>query len=1038
MRAEKTYGSIERKCALRPSGTWPWCCRWLALTLVLATGTAIPAEAQYFGRNKVQYDRLDFRILPTAHFRLHFYPAESLATLDAARMAERWYARHRGTLNQEFASGPLIFYADHPDFQQSNVVEGSISQGTGGITESLRERVIMPFTGVYAETDHVLGHELVHVFQYKMAAASKSGLRSIGNIPLWLIEGMAEYLSLGRDDPNTAMWLRDAVRRNDLPTVDQLTRDGRYFPYRYGQALWAYIGGTWGDDAVARVYRAALAKGWAAGVQSELGMSLDTLSNRWHSAVRTAYGSAVDARTAPDQLGRAVAASADRGEQNVSPSVSPDGRMMAYFSSRGLFGVDLYVADVATGRVVRQLTSVTSGTHFDELSFISSAGTWSPDGTRFAFVVFDAGDQDLRIVNAQSGKEERRIKISGVTAMSDPAWSPDGSRIALNGLKGGISDLYVYDLNTNQAQQLTNDREAQIQPAWSPDGSLLAFATDAGTETDFTTLRYGDMRLAIIDVATRAVRLLPRLGARKHINPQFTPDGRALIFVSDVDGVSDIYRMSLGAGGVQRITRVATGISGITGLSPAISVARNSGTLLFSVFNDQGFSIRALDPDQRAQEPVFVQSTQNLGMLPPAPTAVSAVATYLDDASAGLPASINTRTVPYNANIKLDFVGGAQLGVTGGGVFGNGVVGGVSLGFSDELGNKIVQGVVNAQGELKDLGGQMLYLNRTRRINWGIQGYHVPQIGGFSTYGTTTITSDGNDFDALVYTRQLQRQYFQNLQLIGQYPLSNTRRLEFSVGGQRVAFGRQVDSIYSVGNQVVREARTSLPGADAVTFGTATAAFVGDYSFFGFTSPVAGGRYRFEVSPSIGSLSYTSAIADYRRYLLLRQVTFAVRGLHFGRYGGDASSDRIQPLYLGQPALLRGYDANSFDPQECSGVGSSGDCPEFGRLTGTRLGVFNAELRIPLLGSRQFGLIPFSLLPVEVAPFVDAGVAWSAGDAVDFRFSRTATTRVPVVSTGVSVRTSLFGYAIAEFYWAKPFQRPQKGTVFGFQLQPGW
>src|SRR6185295_19122979 len=117
---------------------------------------------------------------------------------------------------------------------QSNVIEGFIGQGTGGVTEGARDRVIMPFTGVYAESDHVLGHELVHVFQYKIAQASRGGLNSVGRIPLWLIEGMAEYLSLGRQDPNTAMWLRDALRRNDLPTLNQLTRDPRYFPYRYG------------------------------------------------------------------------------------------------------------------------------------------------------------------------------------------------------------------------------------------------------------------------------------------------------------------------------------------------------------------------------------------------------------------------------------------------------------------------------------------------------------------------------------------------------------------------------------------------------------------------------------------------------------------------------------------------------------------------------------------------------------------------------------------------------------------------------------
>jgi hypothetical protein len=349
--------------------------RWVFALLALCLAGS-PASAQYFGRNKVQYDRFDFRILPTEHFSIHFYPAESLKTADVARMSERWYARHQTLLNFTFARNPLIFYADPPDFQQSNVIEGFIQQGTGGVTEGAKERVIMPYTGVYSETDHVLGHELVHVFQYRIAESTRGGLNNLNRIPLWLIEGMAEYLSLGRDDPNTAMWLRDALRRNDLPTLEQLTSDPRYFPYRYGQALWAYIGGTWGDEAVNRIFRLALERGWEQALRSGIGMTSDTLSRRWHDAIRAEFGPVVSGRTAPTELGRSVIDAGRDGHQNVGPAVSPDGRLIAFFSSRGLFGMDLYVAEVATGRVVRQLTSVIRNPHFDDISFISSGAGW--------------------------------------------------------------------------------------------------------------------------------------------------------------------------------------------------------------------------------------------------------------------------------------------------------------------------------------------------------------------------------------------------------------------------------------------------------------------------------------------------------------------------------------------------------------------------------------------------------------------------------------------------------------------------------------
>src|SRR5690606_21009999 len=221
------------------------------LTLALTWSLAILPDtaAQYFGRNKVQYDQFDFQRFHTEHFEIFFYPEEEEKIQDVARMAERWYGRHSRSYLREFdEKKPLIFYANHADFQQTNAISGQLSEGTGGVTESLKERVVMPLTGIYSETDHVLGHELVHSFQYDIALTDGDSLRfSLGLIPLWLIEGTAEYLSVGRRDPHTAMWLRDAAIRDDLPTIDDLTRSTRYFPYRYGQAYMAYIGGKYGD-----------------------------------------------------------------------------------------------------------------------------------------------------------------------------------------------------------------------------------------------------------------------------------------------------------------------------------------------------------------------------------------------------------------------------------------------------------------------------------------------------------------------------------------------------------------------------------------------------------------------------------------------------------------------------------------------------------------------------------------------------------------------------------------------------------------------
>lgn len=170
------------------------------------------AEARYFGRYPVQYEDFDFQIVHTEHFDIYHYPQEARAVEDLGKLSERWYQRHSATLNHTFTSAnPLIVYANHADSQQNDIVL-NVGGGTGGVTEGLRNRVIMPFAEANSSTNHVLEHKLVHAFQYDIARGDKIGsIRATSQIPLWFIEGMAEYLSLGPEDTHTAMWLRDAV-----------------------------------------------------------------------------------------------------------------------------------------------------------------------------------------------------------------------------------------------------------------------------------------------------------------------------------------------------------------------------------------------------------------------------------------------------------------------------------------------------------------------------------------------------------------------------------------------------------------------------------------------------------------------------------------------------------------------------------------------------------------------------------------------------------------------------------------------------------
>lgn len=1030
-----TTGSTGRRIASRAAAL-------LAAAVVASALVPPPAAAQYFGRNKVRYEDFDFRVLHTDHFDIHFYPEEAEPVRDAARMAERWYTRLSGLFDYRYGRrGPVILYADHPDFQQTNVVGGLIGEATGGVTEALRERVVMPLTGIYRENDHVLGHELVHQFQYRIAESRQGGgLSGLSRLPLWLIEGLAEYLSLGREDPHTAMWLRDAAARDDLPTIDRLSRDPRYFPYRFGHALWAYIGGRWGDPTATRLFRAATREGWDRALESVLGIDDDELSGEWHAAIRATYLEVLEGRTPPARVGERIIAQERPGGMNLSPVLSPDGRYVAFFSERGLFTVDLYLADARTGEIIKELAGPGADPHIDAISFTNSAGTWSPDGRKFAFIVFAEGDNQLAVLDVATGEVERRIAVPGVGAISGPAWSPDGDRIAFSGVAGGISDLYLYDLRTGAVRRLTSDRYADLQPAWSPDGRTLAFSTDRGPDTDFGVLAYAPMRIGVVDVASGAIRLLTPFEGAKHINPQFSPDGRDLYFVSDRGGVSDIYRLRPESGELFQVTRLATGVSGITALAPAITVAPRTGRLLFSVFESRGYGIYALEGERARGEPpgTIPAPAATIGVLPPVGAADrSVVSRYLEEPRAGLPDPARFTVTDYRPRLGLDYVGPPTIGLTTG-QFGTRVGGGMALFFGDMLADRVLAVAAEAGGELEDLGGQTLYVNREGRWGWlGALG-RTPYRSGVAALDDTTLTVDGQQVAARVVNRFIDRIFFDQALLTAQYPFSLTRRFEVSGGYQHIGFDRELEQAFFVGGREVGERELDLEAPEDLHFFQGAAAFVGDWSFFGFTSPISGGRYRFEAAPRLGTLRFGTLLADYRRYFFRRPVTFAVRSLHFGRYGRDAGSGRLSPLFLGEETLVRGYGVESFDPDECSRDGDGDDCPEFDRLVGSRIAVANAELRAPLFGTEGFGLIDFPYLPTELSAFVDAGVAWTGDDAPSFELARRSDERIPVFSAGVSARFNVLGYLILEAYYAYPFQRPDEGWHLGFQLAPGW
>jgi Tol biopolymer transport system component len=745
----------------------------IALLCISSTGTA-----QFFGKNKVQYDDFNWHYIQSDHFDVYFSDGGKQIAEFTAKASEDALILLQNEFRYEITNRiPMIIYNSANDFQQTNVVGVYLEEGIGGVTELFKNRVVLPFTGSYSSFRHVIHHELVHAVLNDMfyggslqaAIANQVQLQ----LPLWLNEGMAEYQSLGGWDTNSDMFIRDAATSNYLPPIQYL---GGYFAYRGGQSVWWYISEKYGKQKVGEILnRIRTTRSVNKGFKTAIGLDLKELSERWMKEQKVMYWPDIATRVSPEDYAKRLTDHVELGNfYNTSPAISPAGDKIAFISNRDDF-YSIWLMSTTEEKDAELIVEGQTSSDFEDLNLLTPGISWSPDGKYIAFAGKAGGSDAINIVEVESGDHEKLdIQLEGIQSVS---WSPNGDMVAFVGITASQSDIWVFHIKSKQSTRLTSDLFSDETPSWSPDSKFVYFASDRKEfisigmlpgDFDIYDHDYSQKDLYRVNVESKIVERLTSTADVAESNPVVSPDATKMMYLSDENGISNFYIRELETGESYPITNSLSGVYQFT-------ISRDGNKLAFASMFEAGFDIFmlknpfAMDPVEDLEPTEFLKRKQKEQEL-----------LSLSTGSDGLPADESPETRELNeeveivlgeqeSNVDSTFKGTDQNRILFGSdarniakskksfsrpkdnlaadgsykvnkyklsfspdlVYGNagystfyGVLGTTTMAFSDMLGNHQIIFLTNLLGDLKNSDYALAYYYLPDRIDWGIQGFH--------------------------------------------------------------------------------------------------------------------------------------------------------------------------------------------------------------------------------------------------------------------------------------------------------------------------
>jgi hypothetical protein len=1003
--------------------------KWfLLLPALLLLNSAL--EGYYYGQNKVNATRTSWSQIQTMHFDVYFPAGQDNFGRLAALMAEDTYYYLKKDFRFPAVSRiAVIFYTSRQEFQTTNIIYPILSEGVGGFTETIRNRVVVPFDGSYKNLEQVLTHELTHAYINALDTGSPGSffyLRNF-NFPFWFSEGLPEFQAMGGSDVSNNAFMLDLVINDRLP---ELSNASGYSAYRMGESFLLFLRKRYGREKVMDyLYSLRALNDIDKASKRIFGMEFRDLEQRWRNQLKRDFYPFIQSHALPSEFSTAKTKHREDGSYfNLAPRFAPDGSKYIYYSNRdGRFSIwsgGLF----EFSRNEKLITGEASGS-IEEFHYLRSGLAWFPDSKCFAFATKTTLGDKLYIADYDSKKIITQIDFPGLKSIYELDISPDGTSCVFAAQSALHTDIYQYHFNSGELVQLTSDSYSEAQPRFSPDGSRIAFASERTKVADeFRQGYFSNLRSNIytLDLQNKVLQQVTFNGFNCTY-PVWDSTGTALVYISERDSVPNLESIDLVQGKRSVLTKVLSGIY-------AFDFNPGYNYLVYSCYFDGGWDIylktapladlNYIDssiPEQVVFEDTLLNSVdlsrlglygQKLKHKPvtdggplytakhptefnfnPAADSIKITRDFSwddrPDSTAFMP-----EIKPYRIKLRVDsFFGGFAYSSS------VGTIGNLVMSLSDVMGDHGIGINLGIAGKIKDSNLILTYLYLPYRIDYGVGVFNLMD----EVLYRNTITDD--------YYRERIREA--GLYYLMRYPVSKFLRFDF----EHQLYSREYhwDSwIWTTGDDgfwlndafVVNGTAYDYPAEKDLVYAPALT-LVHDNTLYGSTGPLLGWRAYLTLRKSFAlhSNDYHTVYADLRSYTLFsRRYSLALRLV-----GGFSGGKTPQTFDLNGYYGIRGYDEE---------------------VTGEKIALASVELRYPFLDYLQLAFpLPITIGSLRGSLFADLGGVWDSN--ADFQGVQDGRLRDLHLGFGFGPRLNI-GIAVLkfDFAWNTDLFRVSKPTYY--------